>query len=468
MKAKEEKKNFRKKRNVKQEVSSCPSVSSCHAIASSSKKPLSTHAENASNGKEKTIRFIDLFAGCGGLSEGFIQAGYKPVAHVEIDKAACFTLKTRMAYHWLKENDKLDIYRSYLTGALSRDEFYGKIPKEVLESVINEEIGEDSLPSLFETIDADVGSHPVDLIVGGPPCQAYSLVGRARKSMEGNPRNYLFRYYIKFLNHYKPKCFVFENVVGLLSAADKEGKKYLDMMIEGFREAGYETAYKTINTKNLGIPQARKRVIIIGIKGTKKFVYPKMRGKPFEYTVKEMLDGLPSLSAGGSVAPFDIHVDGESKAALKATEVLDEAMPVTQHQVRPNNANDLEIYKRVVELWNTERKRLSYETLPAELQTHANQDTFRDRFKVVAGEEHFCHTVVAHIHKDGHYYIHPDIKQNRSISVREAARLQTFPDNYYFESGSKNPGRAAPYRQIGNAVPVMFARKIADAVRRFV
>lgn len=418
--------------------------------------------------RNDAIRFIDLFAGCGGLSEGFIQAGYTPVAHVEIDHAACYTLKTRMAYHWLRQNDKLDVYRDYLKGTLSRDEFYKKIPQKILDSVINKEIGEKTLPSLFQAIDEDAGGHQIDLIVGGPPCQAYSLVGRARKSMEGNPRNYLFRYYIQFLEHYRPKCFVFENVVGLLSAADKDGNKYLDMMIDGFKEAGYMTSYQTINTKELGIPQARKRVIIVGVRGIRKFKYPKLRGKPFKYTVKEMLDGLPTLSAGEAAKPFDLHVTGDSKAALKATNVLDSAVPVTQHQARPNNANDLEIYRLVVELWDKEHKRLSYETLPKRLQTHTNCEAFKDRFKVVANDEHVCHTVVAHIHKDGHYYIHPDIKQNRSISIREAARLQTFSDNYYFESSSKRPGRAAPYRQIGNAVPVLFAKKIAEAVRRFV
>ena len=415
----------------------------------------------------KSVRFIDLFAGCGGLSEGFIQAGYDPVAHVEMNEAACFTLKTRMAYHWLKKNGKIADYCAYLRGEISRDEFYKKIPSQILDSVINEEVGEKTLESLFEKIDTAKGDGVVDLIVGGPPCQAYSLVGRARKSMEGNPRNYLFRYYIKFLKHYKPKCFVFENVVGLLSAADKDGNKYLDMMIEGFKDAGYTTSYETINTKTLGIPQARKRVIIIGVRGKKKFKYPKMCGKPFEYTINEMLDGLPALSAGGMAEPFDIKVSGDAKAALKETGVLDEAIPVTQHQSRPNNANDLAIYRRVVELWNKEHKRLSYDTLPEKLQTHANHKTFKDRFKVVASDEKVCHTVVAHIHKDGHYYIHPDIKQNRSISVREAARLQTFPDNYYFESSSKRPGRAAPYRQIGNAVPVMFAKKIAESMKGF-
>ena len=107
--------------------------------------------------EEKQIRFIDLFAGCGGLSEGFIQAGYAPVAHVEMDKAACFTLKTRMAYHWLKKNGKLADYCAYLRGEISRDEFYKKIPSQILDSVINEEVGEKTLKSLFKKIDARRG-----------------------------------------------------------------------------------------------------------------------------------------------------------------------------------------------------------------------------------------------------------------------------------------------------------------------
>ena len=127
----------------------------------------------------KAVRFIDLFAGCGGLSEGFIQADYTPVAHVEMNEAACFTLKTRMAYHWLKKNGKLADYCAYLRGEILREEFYKKIPSQILDSVINEEVGEKTLKSLFKKIDAAKGAGAVDLIVGGPPCQAYSLVGRA-------------------------------------------------------------------------------------------------------------------------------------------------------------------------------------------------------------------------------------------------------------------------------------------------
>ena len=418
--------------------------------------------------EEKQIRFIDLFAGCGGLSEGFIQAGYAPVAHVEMNEAACFTLKTRMAYHWLKRNGKLADYCAYLRGEISRDEFYKNIPLQILDSVINEEVGEETLESLFEKINAAKGDGAIDLIVGGPPCQAYSLVGRAsdKKHMKGDPRNYLFKFYIKFLEKYQPKCFVFENVIGLLSAADENGKKYLDMMKEGFKAAGYAVDHRVINTKELGVPQARKRVIIIGQRDVEEVEYPAVGGTEFDYTVNDMFAGLPHMKAGAHMEPFDIKVEGTGREALEATSVLDEDVPVTQHQVRPNNKTDLEIYRRAVELWN-KGKRLSYEQLPKKLRTRTNLTSFKDRYKVVDGTAHASHTVIAHIAKDGHYYIHPDIKQNRSLSVREAARLQTFPDNYYFESGSHQSGRAAPYRQIGNAVPVMLAKKIAEAMKGF-
>ena len=417
---------------------------------------------------DKSIRFIDLFAGCGGLSEGFIQAGYTPVAHVEMNEAACFTLKTRMAYHWLKKNGRLADYCAYLRGDISRGELHKKLPSQLLCPVINAEVGETTLQSLFGKIDAAKGDGAIDLIVGGPPCQAYSLVGRAsdKRHMKGDPRNYLFKFYIKFLEKYQPKCFVFENVIGLLSAADENGKKYLDMMKEGFKAAGYAVDHRVINTKELGVPQARKRVIIIGQRDVEKVDYPDVSGTEFAYTVSDMFAGLPHMKAGEHREPFDIKVKGKGREALEATSVLDEDVPVTQHQVRPNNKTDLEIYRRAVELWD-KGKRLSYEQLPKKLRTRTNLTSFKDRYKVVDGAAHASHTVIAHIAKDGHYYIHPDIEQNRSLSVREAARLQTFPDNYYFESGSHQAGRVAPYRQIGNAVPVMLAKKIADAMKGF-
>src|SRR5690606_21983854 len=128
----------------------------------------------------KKVNFIDLFAGAGGLSEGFIQAGFEPIAHVEIEKSACNTLKTRTAYHYLKSNKKNEVYLSYLKGEINREELYEYLPVELLESVINLPIGGENNDEIQNRIDNYLGKKKVDLIIGGPPCQAYSLVGRSR------------------------------------------------------------------------------------------------------------------------------------------------------------------------------------------------------------------------------------------------------------------------------------------------
>jgi len=132
---------------------------------------------------------------------------------------------------------------------------------------------------------------------------------------------------------------------------------------------------------------------------------------------------------------------------------------LTQNISRPNNERDLEIYKLYIKVWNEEGRKLKYNELPEHLSTHNNKNSFLDRFNIVPYNS-ICHTVVAHIAKDGHYYIHPDINQNRSITVREAARIQSFPDDYYFESS-----RTAAFKQIGNAVPPLMAEVIAKKIR---
>ena len=149
------------------------------------------------------LRYLDLFAGAGGLSEGFMRAGFIPIAHVEMDTAACYTLKTRLAYKWLLTKKKQDIYEEYLYGRISRDEFYTTVPKKLLSSVLNYEISKDSIQNIFEIIDNNLKGEKVDLIVGGPPCQAYSLIGRARdkNNMLGDKRNYLYKLYAEFLKN---------------------------------------------------------------------------------------------------------------------------------------------------------------------------------------------------------------------------------------------------------------------------
>ena len=126
------------------------------------------------------MNYIDLFAGAGGLSEGFIREGFNPIAHVEMDEAACYTLKTRAAYHYLKLEKKFDTYKEYLRNEITRDELYKKIPSEILGSIINLPIGGENNPRIHKEIEKQLNNNDVDLIIGGPPCQAYSLIGRSK------------------------------------------------------------------------------------------------------------------------------------------------------------------------------------------------------------------------------------------------------------------------------------------------
>lgn len=392
------------------------------------------------------MNYIDLFAGAGGLSEGFIRAGFNPIAHVEMNKDACDTLKTRTAFHYLKENSQINTYYDYLKGKISRQELWDKIPQNLIESVINKEISTITLPSIFEKIDNELVDNQVDLVIGGPPCQAYSVAGRARKNMEDDPRNHLYLHYVKFLERYNPKMFVFENVPGILSASNGI---YLDKIFEAVRDAGYELEKSVLNAKNFGVLQDRKRVIIIGWKKELDFKYPNFEDKENNFEIlKHLFSDLPKIKSGQGEWNVSKYAQ-KTNPYLESTGIRNGIDFTTQHIARYNNENDLEIYRMSVELWLSNNKRLNYKDLPERLIKHKNRETFQNRFQVV-NHEGVSHTVVAHIAMDGHYYIHPDISQNRSITVREAARIQSFPDDYFFESS-----RTAAFKQIGNAVPVL-------------
>ena len=417
--------------------------------------------------EDKKIRFIDLFAGAGGLSEGFIRQGFEPVAHVEMDKAACNTLLTRTAYHYLKQTNSLNVYIDYLKNRITRDELYNHLPQESKDSVINLAIGEENNELIFDKIDKLKGVEPIDLIVGGPPCQAYSLIGRAadKNKMQKDDRNFLYVQYGEFLRKYQPKYFVFENVMGLLSAKPKEGEKYLDKLIELYREIGYETEFKVLHASNYGVLQKRKRVILIGKKGKDKGFYPDFIPHESNSIVKEIFKGLPKLSAGEGNLLATGYTDIEKTGYLFDKKIRNGFDFTTLHIARPHNEQDLEIYRIAIEKWNSKKERLDYNDLPDRLKSHKNRHSFIDRFKVVASDLATTYTVVAHIAKDGHYYIHPDINQNRSITPREAARLQSFPDDFYFEGQSEKPSRTSAFKQIGNAVPVLLAEEIAKEIK---
>lgn len=408
----------------------------------------------------KNLTYIDLFAGAGGLSEGFLREGYKPVAHVEMDAKACDTLTTRLAFHYLKEKGKSDIYESYLKKEISRDQLWKHLPEDLRKSVIHSEISDKTLPEIFSSIDSSITSRKaVDLIIGGPPCQAYSLVGRSRdpNRMRGDKRNYLFRFYAEFLRRYKPEYFVFENVLGLLTAGSQ---KYLNDMIELFNSIGYSVAEPTVlNAEDYGVLQKRRRVIIIGKRKGGKFSFPMPDKMENNWkTKKDLLFDLPALKPGDE--PDIAWYTKPVNHYLALTEIRNGVDFVTQHITRYHNSRDLKIYRLAIDKWVNQNTRLKYNDVPASLQTHKNKGDFLDRYKVVDPNGH-SHTVVAHISRDGHYYIYPDLRQVRSISVREAARLQSFPDDYYFEGG-----RGAAFRQIGNAVPVLMAQSIARTLKK--
>lgn len=399
------------------------------------------------------MKVIDLFAGAGGLSEGFRTEGFNIVAHVEKDKAASLTLKTREAYYYLKENNKMDIYINYITGNISREELYDTVPKEILKKVINSEISLDSIMGIFEQINED----KIDIIIGGPPCQAYSLIGRSRdkNNMKNDPRNYLYKLYIKFLQYYRPKLFVFENVMGILSA--NRGKLFKDIKNE-MNEAGYEIDYKVLNSADFGVLQNRKRVILIGWLKEFNYSYPNFDNKPTTGNISQLFEDLPKIKAGTKMIVGEYETSANS--LLNGLEIRDSQWnTLIQNSSRKNNDRDLEIYRYAVEVWNNEKRRIKYNELPKRLITMKNTNSFLDRFKVVDGNG-LSHTMVAHISKDGHHYIHPDVNQNRSLTVREAARIQSFPDNFYFESS-----RTEAFKQIGNAVPPLMAKEIAKKIK---
>ncbi len=411
---------------------------------------------------KKGYNFIDLFAGAGGLSEGFIQAGFTPIAHVEMNEYATQTLETRAAYYFLKSNGRLDIYYSYLRGNMSREEFLKCIPNSVRKTVICAMMADNTLGNIFKTVDGIMklrGITTVDVIIGGPPCQAYSLVGRAQSShmkvpMTEDPRNELYKLYARFLSKYQPKMFVFENVMGIESANGgitwRNVRAYL-------KRVGYEIECREQNAKDFGVLQNRRRMVIVGWLKNSGMHYPEFQSREANVRVNDLLSDLPFLYPGESASSYPTAIPHcyVSQCGIRTKEDV-----LTLHNSRPNKLRDIEIYKKVISLWNDGHKRLNYNDLPEELKTHKNRTSFVDRFKIVEGDECCSHTILAHLSKDGHYFIHPDISQHRSITVREAARIQSFPDSYYFEGP-----RTAQFVQVGNAVPPMMAKGIAEGIK---
>lgn len=231
-------------------------------------------------------------------------------------------------------------------------------------------------------------------------------------------------------------------------------------MYEEFLEAGYNIDYRLINTEDYDVPQSRERIIIFG---TLKQDSP-LTGRFFKnfekykkgshIVVKTAFNDLPFLKAGEVANAYKLRDPNKYIKKYFRTNIN---IPLTQNISRNNNRRDLEIYRLVVQA-KQKGHNLKYNELPLNLKTHKRENDFVDRYKALSWDTP-SHTIVAHLSKDGHHYIHPDIKQNRSITVREAARLQGFSDDYYFLNS-----RTQAFKQIGNAVPPIFSKQLADAI----
>ena len=402
--------------------------------------------------KNKKIKSIDLFAGCGGLMDGFEQSGhYDTVVAVEWEKAPCRNLEKRLREKW-KYNDadqrvlRFDIQRTdELFSGWNDDNDYGT--SVGLDKLIEEANG-------------------IDVIIGGPPCQAYSIAGRVRdeNGMRDDYRNYLFESYIKVLERYQPKAFIFENVPGILSAKPGD-RNIIEIIQESFAEAGYclleNLSEAIIDFTEYGVPQNRKRIIIFGVKKdyfgekaeaiVKQFyaeALPKYKSKK-KKTVLEAIGDLPKLYP----VEEDIKVNGtRTRHSLPNPNV-------PNHIARWQSDRDIGIFKLLTE--DIESGRCEYTSIKALKQLYTDmtgKSSNVHKYHVIRWDEP-SNLIPAHLYKDGLRHIHPDSSQQRTLTVREAARLQTFPDDYIFDGSNMEL-----YKMIGNAVPPQFAKCCANAV----
>jgi DNA (cytosine-5)-methyltransferase 1 len=415
------------------------------------------------------MMLIDMFSGAGGLTEGFFKSGYNFISHIEMNKYASETLETRSLYHYLKENGNEKDYYAYLNEETTKKQLFKdnhEFSKQASSIIINEEISKSTEDSLIKKIKKNMDESSIkkiDGIIGGPPCQAYSIVGRGRSSdcMKGDHRNYLYEHYIKFLKEFKPDFFVFENVPGMLSArTDRNIFEDFHNKIKRL-DQDYTVDYRILHADHFNVLQSRKRLIVVGHKCDKDFFETPFKPEADKYIVSDILEDLPPLVPGkGKDSPQKYN--GKITKYLEKFHIRTKKDVLIQHRARNHNEQDREIYRYAINAWETEGKRIRYDKLPSHLKTHKNQKSFIDRFKVIAGNLPTAHTIMAHISKDGHYYIHPDINQARSLTVREAARIQSFPDNFKFEGPM-----TAQYMQIGNAVPPLMAEGIAIRIKEF-
>ena len=408
---------------------------------------------------QEKYTYIDLFAGCGGLSEGFLQEGnYKSLAHVEWEKSAVDTLRHRLENRWGYTKD--EARREVIMFDIQQTE-------ELIQGLNN--IDSIKKYTQINTTDFAVGGlrriinyKNVDLIIGGPPCQAYSIHGRAtdKNSMQDDYRNYLFESFVKVVNEFKPRVFVFENVPGMLSAKPG-GRHVTERIYEAFDEIGYkilppdELNRAIYNSVDFGVPQERKRVIILGIKVNSDLT---LSGLYDAITAEKSNNGIVTVREAIYDMPFIVPLPvSVKKGRINVShEVINPDEKYTQHEPRYHTIRDINIFKKWV---SNNMNNITHKEKTEFYKEVTGRSTLYAKYKSLEWDKP-SHTIVAHLSKDGLMFIHPDAKQARSITIREAAILMGFPLDFDFIGST-----SSCFKMIGNAVPIPLAKAIARGIR---
>jgi len=366
---------------------------------------------------------LDLFAGAGGFSKGFHDAGYLPGVMIDFNNRAVETLDVNFSHH----------------GGLALHQDLSKL-----------------LPSQLEKfLVSNNHNTNFDVVIGGPPCQGWSMIGRGKLRSLGfkmqdlfdDPRNRMYTRYIKFVEHFQPKVFVMENVPGMLRY---NGINVAEKIAEYFNKKGYAVNWAKVNAKNFGVPQNRERLFFVGVRNDLgvSFEIP-LLGDTEKVTIKEAISDLPVIQDGSKEWIRTYNPRGEiSEYAKKMRRGADPDL-VFDHVCKQHRAQDIEAFRFL-------SQGQLYKDLPAHLKRYRD-DIFDDKYrKLKYNDVSGC--VTAHLSKDQYSHLHPT--QARAISVREAARLQSFPDSYYFAGGMTDM-----FKLIGNAVAPLVAEHIATEIK---